>query len=182
MWSAISRYRIIWPFFLTHQRPYVCLTDRVIFFYQFFDPVRQWPHHGLIDRVCGMVTDILGEKSDKKTGLWDCGMATDVKKIGPGDRGMVTAGLGQKPERRRPSSIRISFIEKQRTTALKLLPSGSPQIRWHGMEGGEFSFFSWRRRMFDGFWLGPAVTIPRSPGPGFFNISGHTTVSQTGFF
>ncbi len=37
-------------FFLTHQRPYRCLTDRVIFFYQVFDLVHQWPHHGLADR------------------------------------------------------------------------------------------------------------------------------------
>ncbi len=29
---------------LTRQRPYCCLTDRVIFFYQVFYPVRQWPH------------------------------------------------------------------------------------------------------------------------------------------
>ncbi len=35
---------------LTHQKPYDCLTDRVIFFYQAFDPVRQWPHHGPTDR------------------------------------------------------------------------------------------------------------------------------------
>ncbi len=36
---------------LTRQRPYRCLTDRVIFFYQVFDPVCQWPHHGLTDQV-----------------------------------------------------------------------------------------------------------------------------------
>ncbi len=33
-------------------------------------------------------------------------MATGVKKTGPEDRGMVTARLGQKPECRRPLSIK----------------------------------------------------------------------------
>ncbi len=61
-------------------------------------------------RVRGMVTDIPGQKRDKKNknkkpGLWDCGMAIDVlvkndfkkknrKKPCPRDRGMVTAGPG----------------------------------------------------------------------------------------
>ncbi len=36
---------------LTHQWPYHCLTDRVIFFNQVFDPVHQWPSHSLTDRV-----------------------------------------------------------------------------------------------------------------------------------
>ncbi len=44
-------YQSGWSFSLTCQRPYHCLTDRVIFFYQVFDPVRQWPHHSLTDRV-----------------------------------------------------------------------------------------------------------------------------------
>ncbi len=56
-----------------------------------------------------MVTDILGQKSIKKnrvceTMVWPL----MLKKRGPGDRGMVTAGMGQKPERRRPSSIKTS--------------------------------------------------------------------------
>ncbi len=33
-----------------------------------------------------------------------------------------------------------------------------------------------------GFSPGPSVTICRSHGPAFFNVSGHSTVSQTGFF
>ncbi len=33
-----------------------------------------------------------------------------------------------------------------------------------------------------GFSPGLPVTIPRSHGPSFFNVSGHTTVSQTIFF
>ncbi len=58
-----------------------------------------------------MVTDILRQKSDrkKKPGLWDCGMATDIKKPSLWDRGMVTGRLGEKPERRRLSSIKTSF-------------------------------------------------------------------------
>ncbi len=55
-----------------------------------------------------MVTDVLGQESDKKTGLGDHGMALTLKKPGPGNRGMVTAGPCQKPECRRPSSIKTS--------------------------------------------------------------------------
>ncbi len=57
-----------------------------------------------------MVTDILGQKSDFKknpnceTMVWPL----TLKKPGPGDQGMVTAGLGQKPERWRPLSIKTS--------------------------------------------------------------------------
>ncbi len=35
---------------------------------------------------------------------------------------------------------KLPVIDGGRTPALKLLPSGSPQIRWHGTEKGEFSF------------------------------------------
>ncbi len=65
---------------------------------------------------------------------------------------------------RRPS--KLSLIDKRRTAALKLLPSGSPQIQWRGREGGEFSFFS----------LTPAYTWWT------WSISDHTAVSQTCFF
>ncbi len=41
---------------------------------------------------------------------------------------------------RRPSKLPI--IDGGRMLALKLLPSGLPQIRWRGMEGGEFSFLT----------------------------------------
>ncbi len=56
-----------------------------------------------------MVTDFLGQKSDKKnlvceTMVWPL----TLKKPDPGNRGMVTAGPSQKPERRRPSSIKTS--------------------------------------------------------------------------
>ncbi len=69
----------------------------------------QWPYHGLTDGVRCMVTVILGQKSDKKylvceTVVWPLAL----KKPVPGDRGMVTAGLGQKPEHRHPSSIKTS--------------------------------------------------------------------------
>ncbi len=36
---------------LTYQQSYHCLTDRVFFFNQVFDPVCQWPYHGLTDQV-----------------------------------------------------------------------------------------------------------------------------------
>ncbi len=35
---------------LTCQWPYRCLTDWVIFFHQVFDPIHQWPYHGLTNR------------------------------------------------------------------------------------------------------------------------------------
>ncbi len=65
------------------------------------------PYHGLTDRVRGMVTDVLGQKSDKNPKIplvWPL----MLKKPGPGDRGMVTAKLGQNPEHQRPSSIKTS--------------------------------------------------------------------------
>ncbi len=40
---------------------------------------------------------------------------------------------------RHPSKLPV--IDGGRTPALKLLPSGLPQIRWHGTKEGEFSFF-----------------------------------------
>ncbi len=48
------------------------------------------------------------EKWLKKLGLWDRGMATDVKKPGLWDRGMVTGGPGEKPECWRPSPVKTS--------------------------------------------------------------------------
>ncbi len=84
----------------------VCQTS---FFKRYFRLGHQWPYHGLTDWVYGMVTDILDQKSDKKnvvceTVVW----LLTLKKAGLGDRGMVTARLGQKPERQRPSSIKTS--------------------------------------------------------------------------
>ncbi len=58
----------------------VCQTS---FFFWYFRLGHQWPYHGLTDWVRGMVTDILRRKSyreKKQPGLWDCGMATDIKK------------------------------------------------------------------------------------------------------
>ncbi len=48
------------------------------------------------------------KKKKKKAGLWDHGVATDVKKPGLWDRGMVIGRPGQKPERQRPSSFKTS--------------------------------------------------------------------------
>ncbi len=51
-----------------------------------------------------MVTDVIGQKSDEKTPVCETVVwPMTLKKPGPGERGMVTAELGQKPERRRPS-------------------------------------------------------------------------------
>ncbi len=56
------------------------------FLKRYFRLGRQWTYHSLTDRVYGMVTDVLGQKSDKKNpGLRDQGTATDIKKPGPGD-------------------------------------------------------------------------------------------------
>ncbi len=56
-----------------------------------------------------MVTDIVGQKSDKKNPVCNTVVWTlTLKNPGPGDQGMVTAGPGQKPEHRRPSSIKTS--------------------------------------------------------------------------
>ncbi len=59
-------------------------------------------------RVHGMITDVLGQKSNKKTACETVVWPLTLKKRGPGDRGMVTAWPGEKPERRRPSSIKTS--------------------------------------------------------------------------
>ncbi len=59
---------------------------------------------------------------------------------------MVTARLGQKPECRRPSSIKLYLIDGRRTPVLELLPFRSRQIRRRRIEGGKFRiFFSWHR-------------------------------------
>ncbi len=47
------------------QWPYHSLSDQV-FLKRYFRLGCQWPYHGLADRVRGMVTDVLGQKSDKK--------------------------------------------------------------------------------------------------------------------
>ncbi len=63
------------------------------------------------------------------------------KKPGPRDQGMVTAGPGQKPERRHPLSIKLSLIDGWRMPGLELLPFRSPQIQWCGTEGGKLRIF-----------------------------------------
>ncbi len=55
---------------------------------------------------------------------------------------MVPAGPGQKPKHLPPSSMKLPLIDGWRAAALKLLLSGSPQIRGRGMEWGEFSFWT----------------------------------------
>ncbi len=55
-----------------------------------------------------MVTDVLGQKSDKKPVCETMVWPLTLKELGPGDRGMVTAGPGQKPEHQRPSSMETS--------------------------------------------------------------------------
>ncbi len=60
----------------------------------------------------------------------------------PRDRGMVTAGPGQKHECRPPSSIKLPLIDGWRTPGLELLPFQLLQIRWRGTEGGKFSFLT----------------------------------------
>ncbi len=44
------------------------------------------------------------------------------KNPGPRDRGMVTSGPGQKPECRRPSSIKLPLIDGRQMPGLELLP------------------------------------------------------------
>ncbi len=68
---------------------------RPSFLKRYFRLGRQWPYHSLADRVCGMVTDVLGQKSVKKNPVCE----TMV---------WLLPRLGQKPERRRPSSIKTS--------------------------------------------------------------------------
>ncbi len=95
---------------LTHQWPYHCLTDRVIFFNQVFDPVCQWPYQGLTDRILFIffpktfstlnVSDhstVLqtGFKKTQSAGPWYghwCPGGKCVRKKKPGltDHGMVT--------------------------------------------------------------------------------------------
>ncbi len=119
----------------------VCQT---VFFKRYFRLGHQWPYHGLTDRVSGMVTDVLGQKSDtKKTVCETVVWPLTLKKPGPGDWGMVTTRLGQEPDAGIHHPSKLSLIDKRRTAALKLLPSGSLQIRWRGTEEEEFSFFSW---------------------------------------
>ncbi len=90
------------------QWPHHGLSDRV-FLKRYYRLGRQWPYHGLTDRARGMVTDILCQKSDKKTPICETMVwPLTLKKPGLGDRGMVTASPGQKPECWRPSSNKTS--------------------------------------------------------------------------
>ncbi len=140
----------------------------------------------------------------EKLGLWDRGMATEVKKIWSGDQGMVTARLGQKPERRHPLSIKTSLIDGQRTPALELVPFRSPQIWWRGPEGSEFRVFflevcppsipchricgDQEGNNFNTVVHSPSITGSFdgqwTPAFRFFtqSTSDHTSVSRTGFF
>ncbi len=201
-------------------------------FLKYFRLARQWPYHGLTDRVRGIVTDILCRKSDrKKPGQWDRGgMATDVKKPGLWDRGMVTGRWGEKHERRCPLSVKTSPYWQMTDGGIKIVAfqiAAYDGVKWKGenlgffldvsirltptsrkklnsspsisryricgdLEGNNFNasvrrssireVFMDAGRRCSGFWPGPTVTIPRSPKPGFFNISGHTMVSQNGVF
>ncbi len=54
---------------------------------------------------------------------------------------MVTTRLGQKSERRRPSSIKLPLIDGRWMPGLELLPFHSPQIRRRRTEGGKFRIF-----------------------------------------
>ncbi len=122
----------------------VCQTR---FFKRYFRLGCQWPYHGLTDQVRGMATDILGQKSDKKnlkntvceTVVWPL----MLKKPGPWDPEVwslpgwvknLNTGI------HRPS--KLPLIDGWWMLALELVPSGSLQIRWHGLEeGSEFRFF-----------------------------------------
>ncbi len=79
--------RCFWP---RHHWPYQGLSDR-FFFLRYFRLGHQWPYHGLIDRVRVMVTDVLGQKSDKKTLVCEAVVwPLTLKKPSLGDRGMTT--------------------------------------------------------------------------------------------
>ncbi len=81
-----------------------------LFFLTHFAPGRQWSYYGVTDQVRSMVTNILCQKSDRKKNLVCKTVACllMLKKHGPWDQGMVTGGLGEKPEHRHPSSIKTS--------------------------------------------------------------------------
>ncbi len=85
--------------------------------------------HILADRVCDMVTDVLGQKSDKKTPVCET-----VVWLLPDWVKNLNASV------RRPS--KLPLIDGQRTPALELLPSRSWQMRWRRPKGGEFSFLT----------------------------------------
>ncbi len=90
-----------------------------------------------------------------------------VKKPGLGDRGIVIAKQGQKPEHRCPLSIKTSPYWWMTDAGVRI---GALEVLMDdGCRRSGFSPYS-------------PVTIPWSHGPGFFNVSGHTMVSQTGFF
>ncbi len=118
--------RVFFIFFKSHFRPrrqwpYQGMSDRVFFW-------RQWPYHGLTDQsLVWSLTSYVEKVTEKnpvcETEVWS--LANWVKNLNTGVR--------------RPS--KLSLIDKRRKAALKLLPSGSPQIQWCGMEGEEFSFF-----------------------------------------
>ncbi len=63
---------------LTRQRPYCCLTDQVIFFYQVFDPVHQWPHHSLTDRGFFIFLESVSTSQWPYHGLSDWGYFKDI--------------------------------------------------------------------------------------------------------
>ncbi len=78
-----------------------------------------------------------------ETAVW----SLTLKKPGPGDRGTIIGRPGEKPECRVRRPSKLPVIDGGRTPALKLLPSGSPQIRWRRMERGRIQLFNiWRRR------------------------------------
>ncbi len=85
---------------------------RPVFLKRYFRLGRQWPYHSLTDRVCGMVTDVLGQKSDKKTPVCETvvwpltswskrTLKIKFKKPGLWDRDVSTGRPGQKPDRKK---------------------------------------------------------------------------------
>ncbi len=119
---------------------------------------------------------------------------------------MVTGVPGEKPEHRCPLYIKTSNCclpdrrkyddaEWKGVDIKKKNPNSLPSRQCHCICGdpeGANSNAGVRRPSIRGSsdgWRTPAfrfltlsaVTIPRSPGLGFLNISDHTTVSQTGF-
>ncbi len=89
----------------------------------------------------------MSKKRQKKNGLWDRGMVTDVKKPGPWDRGMVTSRLGEKPERRRPSSIKTSRYWWRTETGVKIVTFRITANMMARNGKGRIQLFNiWRRR------------------------------------
>ncbi len=135
-----------------------------------------------------------------------------LKKPDPWDRGTILANWVKNLNTGVRCPSKLPVIDGGQTSALKLLPSGLPQIRWRGTEEGEFSFLMSdtdikkkklnlppsipRYRIcddaegnnFKAGVRGPSIreSFDRQPTPvfGFLIRSGsdHTLVSRTGVF